>query len=51
MTTAEKTAWLEKATPEELLAQLISMTARNQYGKLDEDINLTRAEIIKRMNK
>jgi hypothetical protein len=51
MTTAEKKTWLENATPEELLAQYISLNSGNRYGVNSEDIELTKAEIIKRMSK
>lgn len=49
MTTEEKKAWLKNATNEELLSQLISFEAGNSFGKYAEDIELTRAEILSRM--
>lgn len=50
MTREEKQNWLNKATNEELLRQLVSFEKYNEYGKNDEDIELTRAEILKRMS-
>ena len=49
MTTEEKKAWLKNATNEELLRQLISFEAGNSFGKYAKDIELTRAEILSRM--
>lgn len=50
MTREEKQNWLENASNEELLKQLVSFEKYNEYGKNDEDIALTKAEILKRMN-
>ena len=44
-----KKAWLQNASNERLLNQLISLEAGNSYGKYAEDIELTRAEILRRM--
>lgn len=49
MTNADKRAWLNQASNEELLRQLVSLIATNSYGSNDEDINLTRGEILSRM--
>lgn len=51
MTREQKIEWLTKATNEELLKQLVSFERRNEYGKLNDDIEITRAEILKRMSK
>lgn len=48
-TREEKIKWLEKADSEKLLRQLISLDGNNSFGKYDEDIELTKAEILKRM--
>lgn len=50
MTRKEKLDWLNKASNEELLKQLCDFTNFNSYGCNDEDIKLTREEILKRMN-
>ena len=51
----EKKAWLKKATNEELIRQLESLTAEEtrecSYGARQKDINLTREEILRRMTK
>ncbi|MCR4671948.1 MAG: hypothetical protein K5637_01755 [Lachnospiraceae bacterium] len=49
MTKEDKIHWLEEAPHEELLRQLISLESGNSYGCNDEDIQLTKAEILKRM--
>ena len=49
MTIAEKTAWLENATNEELLKQWYDFMRTNDWGCNNEDIALTKAEILKRM--
>jgi len=55
MTVAEKLEWLSEASNEELVSQLMSLTSaeavRCSYGAGQEDIDLTRAEILKRMAK
>lgn len=45
----EKLAWLKQATNEDLLRQLCSLDRTNSYGCNDEDIALTRNEILARM--
>lgn len=50
MTREEKKNWLENANNEVLLRQLISLETRNNFGELDEDIELTKSEILRRMN-
>lgn len=49
MTIEQKKEWLAKATPEELLGQYVSSVSTNRFGINDEDIRLTRAEILRRM--
>lgn len=49
MTREAKIEWLKNASNEELLRQLISFEAANSYGKYDEDIELTKSEILRRM--
>lgn len=49
MTIEQKKDWLSKATPDELLQQYVSFVNGNHFGKNDEDIALTRAEIVRRM--
>ena len=51
MTKEEKIQWLENATADELLEQYVSLVNTNDYGKNGEDIALTKAEILKRMEK
>lgn len=51
MTLNEKLDWLKKASNEELLKQLYDFMTSNSYGCNDEDIRLTREEILNRMNK
>jgi len=55
MTTEEKESWLKQATNEELLKQLISLEMEEarqcSYGERQKDIDLTKAEILKRMSK
>ena len=50
MTLKEKLDWLKKASNEELLKQLYDFMTSNSYGCNDDDIKLTREEILKRMN-
>lgn len=45
----EKLAWLKQAGNEELLLQYHHLMQRNEYGRNDEDIALTRNEILARM--
>lgn len=47
----QKEQWCKDATNEELLRQLVNLEAQNEFGKLDEDIEITRSEILRRMNK
>ena len=49
MTREEKINWLKNATDEQLLKQYLSLNAGNRYGEFNEDIDLTEAEILKRM--
>ena len=49
MTNAEKRAWLNQASNEELLNQYCSLKATNEYGCNDVDISLTKREILSRM--
>ena len=49
MTREQKIEWLRNASNEELLKQLISFEGGNRFGKYDEDIELTKAEILHRM--
>jgi hypothetical protein len=49
MTREQKIAWLENASNEELLKQLLSLETSNKFGCNNEDIELTRNEILKRM--
>lgn len=49
MTIEQKKEWLANATPDELLEQYVSFVNTNRFGKNDEDIKITRAEIISRM--
>lgn len=49
MTNEQKKEWLANATPDELLRQYVSFVNTNQFGKNDEDIKLTRDEIVRRM--
>ena len=51
MTLEEKVNWLENASNEELLKQLVELEITNNYGIYSEDIRLTKAEIIRRMSK
>lgn len=58
MTKEQKIAWLENATPEELLRQYNNMVGRSckmEFGKewfeLSADLELTEKEILKRMQK
>ncbi len=51
MTREQKIEWLENASKEELLNQYVSFVNTNQFGKNNEDIALTRAEIFRRMDK
>lgn len=58
MTTEMKKAWLESATAEEVLHQYRSMVARaekmefgKEYLDLQEDINLTESELLRRLSK
>ena len=51
MTTKEKLEWLETASNEELLDQLVRLEKENKYGSNSEDIRLTKAEILRRMGK
>lgn len=51
MTVEQKKEWLKNASDEELLNQLIHFEKANNYGKLDEDIELTRMEILNRMSR
>ena len=54
MTIEEKKTWLEGATNEELLKQLVTLELEEakqcSYGERQKDINLTKAEILKRMS-
>ena len=45
----QKIEWLRNASNDELLKQLISFEGGNHFGKYDEDIELTKAEILHRM--
>lgn len=47
----EKRAWLKAAPAEYLLRQLCGLERGNRYGCNDEDIKLTKDEIIARMEK
>lgn len=49
ITLEQKLAWLETASNGDLLRQLVSFEKRNEYGKLDADIDLVKAEILNRM--
>ena len=49
MTIAEKTTWLENATATELLNQYVSLINCDRFGCNAEDIALTKAEILRRM--
>lgn len=49
MTVQQKMDWLANATPDELLRQYVSFVNNNHFGKNDEDIALTRSEIVRRM--
>jgi len=49
MTIEQKKEWLANATHDELLKQYVSFVNTNHFGKNDEDIKLTRDEIIRRM--
>lgn len=53
MTQEEKKAWLAQAANEELLNQLINFerteAIRCSYGKLKDDIRITKEEILRRM--
>jgi len=49
MTIEQKKEWLANATPDELLKQYVSFVNTNHFGQNDEDIKLTRAEIVRRM--
>lgn len=49
MTREEKVEWLSQANDEKILRQYWTLENNNLWGKLDEDIELTKAEIIKRM--
>lgn len=51
MTKEQKTEWLKNASNETLLKQLVSLEAGNKFGCNNEDIELTRNEILKRMSK
>ncbi len=55
MTLAERLEWLESASDEELVSQLKSLVSaeavRCTYGEGQADIDLTVAEILKRMAK
>ena len=55
MTTEEKKIWLQQATNEELLKQLISFELEEakqcSYGERQKDTNLTKDEILRRMSK
>lgn len=51
MQVKEKQAWLKAATAEDLLRQLCGLERTNSYGCNDEDIKLTKDEIIARMEK
>jgi len=54
MTIEEKKTWLEGATNEELLKQLVTLELEEakqcSYGERQKDINLTKTEILKRMS-
>jgi len=45
-----KKTWLKEATNEDLLRQLCSLNRTNSYGCNDEDLKLTKNEILSRMN-
>lgn len=45
----EKLAWLKQTSNEELLLQYHHLMLKNEYGCNDEDIALTRNEILARM--
>ena len=49
MTIEKKLDWLSNARDEDLLRQLISLSATDRYGCNAEDIELTRNEILRRM--
>ena len=55
MTTEQKIEWLANAPAEELLRQLQHLVAAEAlhctYGEGQKDIDLTKAEILKRMSK
>lgn len=51
MTREEKLNWLENAENEELLNQFYSLQSGNHFGVNNEDIAMTKAEILKRMEK
>jgi hypothetical protein len=55
MTKEQKKAWLASATNEELLKQLVTFELEEarecSYGERQKDIDLTKAEILKRMSK
>ena len=53
MTNKQKKSWLENATNEELLKQLVTLELEEarecSYGERQKDIEITKAEILKRM--
>lgn len=49
LTREQKINWLRNASNEELLRQLVSLERNNNYGVNNEDIILTRTEILNRM--
>lgn len=50
MTQEQKQEWLRNATADELLRQYAEFHRTNEYGRNDTDLELTKSEIIRRMN-
>ena len=50
MTQDQKQEWLRNATADELLRQYAEFHRTNEYGRNDADLELTKDEILRRMN-
>lgn len=49
MTREQKCEWCKNADNESLLHQYVTFINSNQYGKYEEDIEIVKAEIMRRM--
>lgn len=49
MTREQKCEWCKNADSEALLHQYVTFINSNQYGRYEEDIEIVKAEIMRRM--